>query len=330
MGLRLFGRLAFCDHYRPLMLRLQAELDAALDPGGAGRHGRPHRAGAADEPPAGVRRGRAGRRHRRRDVPGRGVRGPDPAAADGVRRRRTWSGCWSPRRRTPALTPPQARANTYAALTELNHYARPETAFTANYDDRNGTVRDPAPPFTATVILPGPAEPPIPLTPVGAMATAGLSGRVTTPPEPVRAGRLPGQPVRVHPGPATTERGIAIRRPRVPDGRGGRADAPAGGRAGPVCRGRRLPPAGPARPGRPAARRHPPAGPARRRPGDRPDVRSGDARLAAGGGGGPDRPVRGRGGVRPLGDPELRPGAGTASPAGRRSKSPGCGWTRTG
>src|SRR5205823_4094543 len=32
MGLRLFGRLAFCDHYRAFVAKLQAELDAALTP----------------------------------------------------------------------------------------------------------------------------------------------------------------------------------------------------------------------------------------------------------------------------------------------------------
>ena len=55
----------------------------------------------------------------------------------------------------PTLTPPQALGNTYAALTELNHYSRPDTTFSAHYDDRNGFVREKDPPFTRCYLVPG-------------------------------------------------------------------------------------------------------------------------------------------------------------------------------
>src|SRR5205807_2686362 len=55
------------------------------------------------------------------------------------------------------LTPAQALGNTFAALTELNHYSRPETVFSAHYDDRQGFVREKEPPFTRFYLLPGTA-----------------------------------------------------------------------------------------------------------------------------------------------------------------------------
>jgi hypothetical protein len=46
-------------------------------------------------------------------------------------------------------------ANTYAALTELNHYSRDESIFFANYDDRYGVVKDSGKPFRTVCLLPG-------------------------------------------------------------------------------------------------------------------------------------------------------------------------------
>jgi len=48
-------------------------------------------------------------------------------------------------------------ANTYAALRELNHYSQADSAFDAHYEERDGRVSDPAPPFTRCMILPIPA-----------------------------------------------------------------------------------------------------------------------------------------------------------------------------
>ncbi|WP_029629702.1 tubulin-like doman-containing protein [Zavarzinella formosa] len=49
-----------------------------------------------------------------------------------------------------------AMANTYAALREMHHYSQEDTVFTAHYDEREGRVSDPAPPFARCVILPTP------------------------------------------------------------------------------------------------------------------------------------------------------------------------------
>src|SRR5207249_516794 len=55
------------------------------------------------------------------------------------------------------LTPPQQLGNAYAALTELNHYSRPDTVFTAHYDERGGFVKEKDAPFTRCYLLPGSA-----------------------------------------------------------------------------------------------------------------------------------------------------------------------------
>jgi eukaryotic-like serine/threonine-protein kinase len=172
-GLRILGRLAFCDHYRNLMSRVQAELDAAIDPmnldataaalGGELRTNRPRVyivAGLAGGTGSGMvlDAAYACRQKLRR-------MGYDGAEVVGV-----------------LLTPPDAatdevgqhaQANAYAALTEIYHYTLPKNTFYANYDDRHGTLRDPGPPFAQMVVLSGPSSPAVPLTPVGTGAPAG-------------------------------------------------------------------------------------------------------------------------------------------------------------
>ena len=50
--------------------------------------------------------------------------------------------------------------NTVAALTELNHFSTPDVRFSARYDDREGNIVDPDPPFSRTIILgPSPETP---------------------------------------------------------------------------------------------------------------------------------------------------------------------------
>src|SRR5262249_35605521 len=48
--------------------------------------------------------------------------------------------------------------NAYAALSELNHYAKPENVFRAKYHDREAPLEDSEPPFSRTVVLPLPDE----------------------------------------------------------------------------------------------------------------------------------------------------------------------------
>jgi hypothetical protein len=53
----------------------------------------------------------------------------------------------------PEPTHRVALGNAFAALTELNHFASPETTFTARYDDRDAPLDDPDPPFSRCVLL---------------------------------------------------------------------------------------------------------------------------------------------------------------------------------
>ncbi|MDB5309856.1 MAG: hypothetical protein JWO38_4058 [Gemmataceae bacterium] len=156
MGLRLFGRLAFCDHYRPLMAKIHAELDACLTPDAL----------HLTEQRTGLRR----RTNRPRVYVVAGAAGGTGSGmfldvAYNARARLRRMGYENPEvigvlivpPADASLTPPQALGNTYAALTELNHYCRPETTFTAHYDDRNGALREKDPPFARCFLLPGSA-----------------------------------------------------------------------------------------------------------------------------------------------------------------------------
>src|SRR5262249_38477539 len=105
------------------------------------------------------------------------------------------------------LTPPQSLGNTYAALTELGHYARPDTVFSAHYDERNGFVKEKDAPFTRCNLLPG--------TATGLAPQVGVG--VSPPPRRTPA-NIPLPPARrsgvtVKPG----SRAIATAPPRTPD-----------------------------------------------------------------------------------------------------------------
>jgi hypothetical protein len=178
MGLRLFGRLAFCDHYRGLAQKLQTELDICIHPDAIAdsteRTGLPLR---SNRPRVYVIAGLGG-------ATGSGM---FIDMAYTARAKLRQMGYADPDLTGVFLLPPdtsaddtaaQFRANAFAALTELNHYTRPDTVFQASYDDRPGVVRDPGPPFTELVLLPGPVPAAVPLTPVGA-ASVKRSGRVT-------------------------------------------------------------------------------------------------------------------------------------------------------
>lgn len=157
LGVRLFGRLAFLDHYRFLMAKVQAELDAAVAPDAL----------LLTETRTGLKR----RTNRPRvyvvgSVAGGTGGGMFLDLAYAVRSRLKRMGYDRPDITglfvlPPAdatLTVPQALGNTYAALTELNHYSRRDTVFTAHYDERNGYVKETDPPFTRCYLLPGSAS----------------------------------------------------------------------------------------------------------------------------------------------------------------------------
>jgi serine/threonine protein kinase len=188
MGWRLFGRLAFCDHYRPILGKIQAELATAL---------------ASDSLALTETRTGLQRRTNRPQVyivaslAGGTGGGMFIDMAYATRAKLKRMGYDDPEvigllvlpPADPSLTPPQALGNTYAALLELNHYYRSDTAFVANYDDRFGTIKDKAPPFTHCYLVPGSA---LGLNPIP-------QGNVT-PPRARTPSNIPAPPSRVRPG----------------------------------------------------------------------------------------------------------------------------------
>ncbi len=156
LGLRPLGRLAFLDHYRPLMAKVQAGLEAVLAP----------EALALTE----TRTGLARRTNRPRvyvvgSLAGATCGGMFLDVAYAVRSRLKRMGYDVPDvvglfvlpSADATLTPPQQLGNAFAALTELNHFSRPDTLFAAHYDERNGYVKDKDAPFTRCFLLPGTA-----------------------------------------------------------------------------------------------------------------------------------------------------------------------------
>jgi len=155
MGLRCLGRLAFCDHYRTILNKIQLELDACLDPQAIGE--------------TIARTGLDKRTNRPRVYIVAALGGGTGSGmfldlAYAVRARLKRIGYAAPDLTGLLLTPPDtaanhpcttALANTFAALTELNHFGDPDTVFEASYDDRFGNIRDAAAPFTRTFIIPG-------------------------------------------------------------------------------------------------------------------------------------------------------------------------------
>lgn len=199
LGVRQFGRLAFLDHYRALMARVQAELDAAISADAL----------AQTEERTGLKR----RTNRPRVYIAGGLAGGTAGGmfldiAYAVRSRLKRMGYDRPEviglfvlpPADATLSPPQALGNTYAALTELNHYSRPDTVFTAHYDERNGFVKEKDAPFARCYLLPGSAS-----------ASAVGSVGVSPPPRHTPAGI---------PNPGSRARGsgaVAAPAPRAPD-----------------------------------------------------------------------------------------------------------------
>lgn len=195
LGLRLFGRLAFCDHYRPLLGKIQAELEAAV---------------AVESLTATERRTGLQLRTNRPAVyvvtslAGGTGSGMFIDLAYAVRARLQRMGYELPELIGLLVVPPpdlsqtspQALGNTYAALTELNHYSRPETTFTANYDDRHGTIREKGPPFTRCYFIAGSVMSPTLLGATGTQTTPRGPATVPIPvpsarPRPVGSGSGP-------------------------------------------------------------------------------------------------------------------------------------------
>jgi hypothetical protein len=164
LGVRALGRLAFCDHYRILVRRLRAELEACLNPEALAAADRQTGLGLRRWRPrvylvTGLAGGTGGgmfldlayavRSQLRKlgfapDVVGLlGVpTGPEPEPEGTVTP--------GPRQAARRL----ALSNAYASLSELRYFARPGKTFQARYHDREPVVKDPEPPFNRSVIVP--------------------------------------------------------------------------------------------------------------------------------------------------------------------------------
>lgn len=156
-GIRAFGRLAYLDHYRSIVGKFREDLDACTHPdslaqscrqtGLSFRTNRPRVyiiANLAGGTGSGMFLDMAyTARHKMRQL---GYANPEVIGLFLV-----------PGMERAGLRGSNSIANTYAALRELNHYSLPETVFQAQYDERDGSVHDPAAPFSRIIILPAAA-----------------------------------------------------------------------------------------------------------------------------------------------------------------------------
>ena len=157
VGLRVLGRLAFMDHYRVFTEKLVNCLDSCTHPDALSAADRTTRLGLRTNRPrvyivAGLGGGTGG--------------GMFLDAAYAVRHKLRQMGYVDPDVVGLFLLPSAERgakghglANTYTALRELNHYSQSETVFSAAYEERDGQVNDPSPPFTRSIVLPLPPAP---------------------------------------------------------------------------------------------------------------------------------------------------------------------------
>jgi hypothetical protein len=155
-GLRLLGRLAFFDNYRRIAARLKTELEACSRPDVL--------ASVARLPGFGLRTLRP-RVYVVTSLAGGTGSGIFLDLAYVLRKLLKAQGEDSPDLvgifLLPAVdrSPDQtlAMANTFAALTELNHFSAPETCFWAHYDDNEPPLRDTEPPYDRCFLMPLPA-----------------------------------------------------------------------------------------------------------------------------------------------------------------------------
>src|SRR6266852_2983295 len=151
-GLRTLGRLAFIDNYRQIVARLRGDLEACLDPDAL--------AAASKKTGLQIRSNRP-RVYVIASLAGGTGSGIFIDLAYVIRGVLKSLGYAQPNVVGLLLVPvadvnsPQKKAlvNTVAALTELNHFYTPDMPFSARYDDREGNIVDPDPPFSRTIIL---------------------------------------------------------------------------------------------------------------------------------------------------------------------------------
>lgn len=156
-GVRALGRLAFYDNYPCIIQRLQAELDACMDPEAL--------SSAVQQTGLGLRTNRV-RVYVIASLAGGTGGGMFLDVAYNVRSLLMQAGYQQPdvvglfllpsvdRNRTRTVT----LGNACAALRELRYFASSGTQFTAKYHPRKPTLQDGDPPFARTILLPLPDE----------------------------------------------------------------------------------------------------------------------------------------------------------------------------
>ena len=151
-GIRGFGRLAFCDHYRTFATKLREDLESITSLDALATADKNTQLGLRTNKPrvyviAGLAGGTGG--------------GMFLDVAYATRHKLKQLGYDSPEVIGLFLVPPatqnvkpQVVANTYAALKELHHYSLPETSYTASHDDRDAQINDSAAPFSRFFVIP--------------------------------------------------------------------------------------------------------------------------------------------------------------------------------
>jgi serine/threonine protein kinase len=153
-GIRALGRLAFVDNYRTIVQRMQAELGLCSQPDVLNKANRHTRLGVrSNYPRVYVIAGLAG-------GTGSGMF-LDVAyvAAQQLRQLgyitpEVTGICYVPDPADRQSASTVGLGNTYAALTELNHFSQPGVSFSFKFDDREAKLKDRDPPFRRTVIVP--------------------------------------------------------------------------------------------------------------------------------------------------------------------------------
>ena len=165
-GVRALGRLAFFTHYRAIAQWLMDELAACADPDALGQ--------ADKETGLGIRSNQP-RVYVVTSLAGGTGSGVFIDLAYVIRDQLQKLGFREPEvvglvvlpPADPKLSRPRALGNTFAGLTEIHHFASPETVFRVRYQDReptapkdDGAITVEGPPFTRCLLLPATPESP--------------------------------------------------------------------------------------------------------------------------------------------------------------------------
>jgi serine/threonine protein kinase len=165
LGVRILGRLAFCDNYRAITRRLRAELEACLEPEALAEAQRQTGLGMRTNRPrvyivAGLAGGTGSGMFLdlayvvRQQLKLLGYEAPDLVGLFFVPPLSCPPAAAHPSQAGETAQRTLAQGNAFAALLELNHFATPGNGFFARYLDKAPTVRDSEPPFLRTMLLP--------------------------------------------------------------------------------------------------------------------------------------------------------------------------------